>query len=218
MALPVIIVILIALAGLGISAFTAWSIHRWLQEEKTLAFIGRSAAGKTTCIHMLKNGDIPDTSPQPTVEPQDYKIEQTEIVSVDCGGDRLKQWTDAAKRSQGVVYFFDASLVARNDREALSALEADADHIKTLITGSGLHEKRFTLVGTHSDLFRDKSDEELVRSSNAVSSLRLACEIGNDDVVIGSLAEKKAAAQLVALLLKSQKKDRKNQDQQDDQK
>lgn len=205
-AVPIIVWGGVAVAAGVLSISAAYAISRWVKLTRTVAFIGRSAAGKSTLVHILEHGDVPKSGTPPTVTQrttQKITIENMTAYVVDSGGDRLAQWESAVSKSRGVVYFFDASLIARNDKQAQSALWADADHIKDLLS-QGVVERRFTLVGTHSDLFHAKSDEQVVRQNSAVQRLRNACEIGNEDVLIGSLAEKKAAMRLVSQLAKRQ--------------
>ncbi len=126
---------------------------------------------------------------------------------MDSAGDRLAQWEKGVAGASGVVYFFDASLVASGDQEALSAMAADADHIKDLLNKEGwVGERRFTLLGTHADQFQSRGDESRVRKAWEVQALRNACELGDDDVIIGSLVDASGAGRIASKVARRQMK------------
>lgn len=210
--MPLIIRAIIALAGLGVAIGAgvgavrgARAMKKWLESGHNVAFIGRPATGKSTMVHILVHADVPKSAPAPTVnaEPVEITLPSGLVVTViDSGGDRLGQQHQAVDRSSRVVYFFDASRLAADDPDTLSALEADADHIRTLFQ-KAKHSRRFTLVGTHADLMDAEALASLKRH-RTIQTLRQAAGAGSDDVVIGSLATKKAAVELSAQMATSQ--------------
>jgi tRNA U34 5-carboxymethylaminomethyl modifying GTPase MnmE/TrmE len=194
----------VVVAGIG-AARGSRAIKERLESGKTVAFIGRPATGKSTMLHVLASGDVPARAPAPTVdsEPVEVTVHGDFVVTViDSGGDRLGQQHAAVTRSARVVYFFDASRVAAEDRDTLSALEADADHIERLFQ-KDRRSRRFSLVGTHADLL-DPASLQAVKKHPAIQKLQQAARIGSDDVIIGSLATKKAAVDVSIRLATSQ--------------
>jgi GTPase SAR1 family protein len=199
-----IIVWIIAATALGvISVFGGFLLHRWLKAEHTVAFIGRQGAGKTTMLQVLSTGHLPDSPTGPTTEQyeEEVLVEATVFRIIDSGGDRLNQWLVAGKRAGHVVYFFDASLVARRDPAALSAIAADAEQIRTEMSRGG-DTSRFVLCGTHADLFTSDTSEAEVRKNREIQKLKNACNIGDEEVLLGSLSDRKSAMTLTSKVFK----------------
>lgn len=206
MSVPIPILILagggvVVLIGLGVTTFAVW---RWVKGAGKVALIGRQSAGKTTMLTVLGGGKVsPSQSPTTSwKDPLTIQIGNKTFQAFDTAGDRLEQWHKALGLCVNVFYLFDASLIARADAEALSAITADTDHIKDYLskTKGKLH---FTLVGTHSDLFTDvKQDEVTVREHQVVQELQLICHPGRDGLIIGSLSNDKNAKSLTKLVLR----------------
>ena len=204
--MPLIVWALIAAASLGLAAIAAWTIRGWLGSRTRVADIGRPATGKSTMLRLLKTGKVPAKGLAPTTEPEEAEISipgGITITVTDSGGDRLHQQNQAVSKATGVVYFFDAHRVEIGDPDTLSALEADADHIDVMFQTQD-HSRRFTLVGTHSDLLVGSDAVSTVRRHPVVQRLRQAAGAGGDDIVLGSLASNKAALKLAAEVAKRQ--------------
>ncbi len=201
--LPILIAAwgVVALFGLGLAAY---AVALWLEDENTVALIGRQHAGKTTMLTFLASGKVPP-SQAPTTSwkgPQTIQFKNKTFQAFDTAGDRLKQWHRALDSCANVLYLFDASLIARADAGALSAITADTDHIKDYLSKTN-RELDFTLVGTHSDLFTDvKQDEVTVREHQVVRELQRICGTGRDGLIIGSLSDDKNAKSLTKLVIR----------------
>jgi len=190
--------ILWAIAAAGVTALVTFlaakALRRWLSRPGRVALVGRNLTGKTTMTEILQYGKarrqeyVPTTRPRVTEELQ---IGEKAFTIVDPGGDRLKDWKLAMHGATDVIYFFDASKVARGDPETLSELDADAEHLQML------RGKQFvTLVGTHTDLFENPDDENLVRSSIEIANLKAACGVDGDGLLLGCLIQKKSGLRI----------------------
>lgn len=194
--MPVWILWALAAAGVGgaLTWLTARALNKWLSSPGRVAFIGRNATGKTTMTEIMQHGEARKKSYAPTTAQrkiEDVHIGAKTFTLVDSGGDRLKDWKAALRHTRDVVYFFDAHRVAEGDPDVLSELEADAEHLQ-LLRGN----RRFTVVGTHTDLFADEADEDSVLESIEIANLKAACGVDGDGLLLGALTDKKSGLRL----------------------
>jgi hypothetical protein len=202
MPLPVWLIIL-AIAGVGAAVLAAMTLKKWLSERGHVAFIGRNMTGKSTMLYFLQHGQIPRNglaSTEMQIDESGVSIGEKQFVVIDNKGNSLPNLRDSLHRSSDIIYFFDASKVAEGDAKAVSALEADASHLEEFLKEVRFR-RRFTLVGTHTDLM-ERGGEETVRNSPALQTLKHACSIGDGDVILGSLVNKRQALKLAASVAK----------------
>ena len=203
--MPLVLIAVVALVAAGVVSLSGYlALRKWLKQPHRVAFIGRSDAGKSTLLHFLEHGEIPQSGLPPTTGQRSERVTvgNLEVEVIDSGGDRLRDWVKGMDSADTIVYFFDAAAVASCTPEALSNLVADAGHMKAL-AGKAAPKKRFVIVGTHSDLFSNrKDDEKTVRKCQEVQQFRAECGVDDGRVVIGSLAANKDAAKLAGVLAK----------------
>ena len=89
----------------------------WLNRPGSIALIGRQSAGETTFLDFLAHQKLSmRTSPTTAwTGPKQVKVGKRTLRIYDVAGDRLDQWVRATKRPENILYFFDASLVYRED-------------------------------------------------------------------------------------------------------
>lgn len=199
---------LAAAVAMGVlSLVAAWRITRYLRgDPETIALIGRTSTGKTTLLACLEERELPDRPRPSTVtstKQRDLLVENKTFTVVDTSGSELAQWVKAVKQARGVLYFFDAHLVAQGDTGTLNWIAADASHIEEVFPH--LKSKRFTLVGTHADLFGSpRHDEASVRGHTVIEQLQKATGTTDHDVIIGSLSTDRNAMKLIQKVFRNQ--------------
>lgn len=195
-------------AGIALAGAAGFVVHKeWAKRARTLAFIGRSEAGKTTMAAYLAKGNLPSSTHSTVdtkthrVRPNVFRVDQATVRVVDSGGNEtsLSDWKRAVESSDDVFYFFDARKVYDEDPDTLSALSADADHLRNWRKKSA--KATVHLVGTHTDqLPSDAAARSRVRSHSVVKNLRSSGEVKDGNILFGSLNSVRDARKLVNAL------------------
>ena len=121
-----------------------------------LLFLGLDNAGKTTLLHMLKEGRV--SIHQPTIHPNvdELIMGKLKFQAFDLGGHEIarKLWKEyLASGVDGVIYIVDAV-----DRERFPEAKKELD---ALLTSEQLANVPFLVLGNKIDLARAVSEEQL---------------------------------------------------------
>lgn len=193
----------VGIPALGVLGLGLYYLHRWLRQSGSVALVGRSGTGKSTFLHVLQHGEIPQRGLGPTVhqtKEEHVRVGQKEFTVIDSPGDRLRDWFSAFGDSHYVIYFFDANKVGQGDAATLSAIREDSDHLSEMGRSKGRlpgRNRRFLLLGTHTDLF-EGIDQGDVRANPEIDNLLAALDCNADRLLLGSLETTWNAKKLVA--------------------
>lgn len=180
---------------------------------KSITILGRQEVGKTTLLHFLSKGKLPDLrtrTPDPlpgetfTLDLQG-KSEALFTVPKDLPGHTepaYKDWKKGFESSDFVWYLFRSDLIVAGDAAEVKLVKEHLDHLVDWYTD--LREKktavpRVILVGVFADKDPSYSDdgafEDTVKATPVIK--QNAVKLGKADIVIGSQVSKDAAAKLV---------------------
>lgn len=182
-------------------------------DGKTITILGRQEVGKSTLLHFLSKGKIPDRrtlTPDPlpgetfTLDIQG-KGEVLFTVPKDLPGHTepaYKDWKNGFQSSDYVWYLFRSDLIAAGDPAEVKLVKEHLDHLVDWYVD--LREKKSAtpkviLVGVFADLDPSYSDngafENTVKATEVVK--QNAVKLGKADIVIGSQVSIGAAEKLV---------------------
>lgn len=205
------ILALAALFGIGVPL----AVKRFGEQArgKSITILGRQEVGKTTLLHFLSTGKLPDRrtrTPDPlpgetfTLDIQG-KDEVLFTVPKDLPGHTepaYKDWKEGFESSDFVWYLFRSDLIVAGDTAEVKLVNEHLDHLVDWYTDlreSKAKLPRVILVGVFADkdpsygndgAFEDKVKATLVIRQNAV-------KLGKADIVIGSQESKDAAEKLI---------------------
>lgn len=185
---------------------------RKLLKGKTVAILGRQEVGKTTLLHFLKEGKIPDLrtrTPDPlpggefTLQ-MHGRGEARFSVPQDLPGHTIpayKDWRAAFESADFVWYLFRADRIVSGELSEVELVQEHLDHLEAWYAELKINNTapKVILVGVFADQdesFGEDGDfEERVRKSALVS--HSSTKLGKADIVVGSQASNEDAKKLV---------------------
>jgi hypothetical protein len=207
----------VAIVGVSIlvAAITVPAIVRSTRKalkDKSIAILGRQEVGKSTLLHFLIEGKLPERrerTPDPLPGGQftlqlPGKGEVKFSVPQDLPGHTIpayKDWREAFEAADFVWYLFRSDLIVSGDVSETKLVEEHLDHL-----GDWFEELRsrnaapkVILVGVFADrdaTYSDDGDfEDRVRKSTPIR--QGSVKLGKADIVIGSQVTKDGATKLV---------------------
>jgi hypothetical protein len=205
MPVPLIVAGVIVAATLGGAAVT---VYKKLA-GKQVAVLGGQRVGKTTLLHALRSGTVPDDLKR-TLDPTKggkFSIESGSgavgfSVPKDLpGNDGLgyADWREAFERADYVWYLFRADLIQRRNPEHSALVKEHLSMFRHWM-GTG-HSPTVILIGSWADQAPDyTSDPERFRGEVAGANVISvgALMLNNAKLVVGSLSDEDAARELIA--------------------
>ncbi|KAG9392468.1 Secretion Associated Ras Related GTPase 1, C (SAR1C) [Carpediemonas membranifera] len=131
-------------------SFTNWFLNMLsylglYNKKAKLVFLGLDNAGKTTLLHMLKDGKL--VQHQPTLHPTNEEIRMGKITfsAFDLGGHKEARriWQDYYAKCDAVIYIVDAA-----DHERM---QESADALRELLESEELAGVPFAILGNKID-------------------------------------------------------------------
>lgn len=182
-------------------------------KDKSVAILGRQEVGKSTLLHYLKEGKLPDRrrrTPDPLPGGQftlqlPGKGEARFSVPQDLPGHTIpayKDWREAFESSDFVWYLFRSDLIVGGDASEVALVDEHLAHLGDWYSElrSRNAAPKVILVGVFADQDPTYNDdgafEDRVRNSPLIR--QGSVKLGKADIVIGSQASKDGAAKLVA--------------------
>ena len=179
---------------------------------KRVAILGRQRVGKSTILHLLQHGKIPEASEvSETVDPAQGGHFKLEIggKAVDFavpedvpGNDGLAyaDWKKAFTGADYLWYLFRSDLIALGDDAESQLVDEHLTMFKTWIDDAGAHVPRIILIGTHADMdpgFR-KNASTFAKKVIAAHPIKIGqVMLNNAGVIVGSLFENDDAKKLI---------------------
>lgn len=181
-------------------------------KDKTVAILGRQEVGKSTLLHFLKEGKIPDRrtrTPDPLPGGEftlqvPGKGEAKFSVPQDLPGHTVpayKDWRAAFESADFVWYLFRADRIVNDEASEIALVQEHLAHLEVWYEElrSENAVPKVILIGVFADQDQSYGEdgyfEERVRNSPLVS--HSSTKLGRADIVVGSQASKEDAAKLV---------------------
>lgn len=211
MPLPLIPVIAGGVVALGSAVGIPFFVK--LGASKRVAILGGPQTGKSTLLHVLREGVMP-FSVEPTPAPTPVgrfvtKVDQKPVglqVPNDLPGRQslgFQEWKRAFVGAQCVWYLFRADRIADGDAEEVRRVKAHLDLLKDWKRASRGKGPRVVLVGTWADVHGEyaASPAQFAADVWAAPPIKLGhVKLGNAPVIVGSLATHSDANALAAKL------------------
>lgn len=210
---PAVIGIVAVAAALGFGIPLAVKHFGERAKGKSITILGRQEVGKTTLLHFLAKGKLPDRrtrTPDP-LPGETFTLEvggKSEVlfsVPKDLPGHTepaYKDWKNGFESSDFVWYLFRSDLIAAGDEAEVKLVKEHLDHLGDWYTD--LRERkaampRVILVGVFADKDPSYRDDGAFESTvkAALVIKQNAVKLGKADIVIGSQISKDAAEKLV---------------------
>lgn len=181
-------------------------------KDKNVAILGRQEVGKSTLLHFLKEGKLPDRrkrTPDPLPGGKftlqlPGKGEVRFSVPQDLPGHTIpayKDWRDAFDSADFVWYLFRSDKIVSGDASETSLVTEHLNHLGDWYADlrSRNAAPKVILVGVFADMDTTYNDdgvfEDRVRNSALIRQGSVS--LGKADIVIGSQASKEDATKLV---------------------
>ncbi len=170
----------LALSALGLLAwrFSKKDVVKGTQNKKVI-FLGLAATGKSTLLHVIEKGTIPETTVitggrkvfTPKIEggllgfilSQNDDLIDYSGANLNTTGDFLKDWIGELNDVDIIFYLFNIGSLYSEEREvAMAAIDAEIDRIRDKVNSDNNKHPFFFLIGSYADHHPEqKSSEEI---------------------------------------------------------
>lgn len=212
--IPIAVIGVIALVGVGTTVATLLPRVAKKLSGKRVAILGKQAVGKTTLLHVLRDGEVPEHNTTNTVDPSTggkFTMEiNGEPVDFDVPKDMpghpgagFSDWEEAFTKADYVWYLFRADLIAQGEPSELQLVRDHLDMFKDWLDKSKARSPKIILIGGWADLLPDYRHNlaNLHREISEASPIKIGTvKLNKAGLVIGSLAGDKEATKLVKSL------------------
>lgn len=217
--MPIPLIVPIGVGALGLATALGFGIPKVIKHfgkrarGKSITILGRQEVGKTTLLHFLSKGQLPDSrkrTPDPLPGetfklPLHGKGEVRFTVPKDLPGHTepaYKDWKSGFESSDFVWYMFRSDLLVADDKNELKIVKEHLDYLSDWysdLRDMNAARPRVILVGVFADKdTRFSDDGEFESWVKAIPIIKQnAVKLGKADIVIGSQVSKSSAKQLV---------------------
>ncbi|WP_157155714.1 GTPase domain-containing protein [Diaminobutyricimonas sp. LJ205] len=183
------------------------------RDGKRVAILGRQQVGKSTLLHLLREGSVPETisSTGSPVVGGEFSMEiGGKVVNFNVakdlpGNDGLGfgDWKEALSGADYLWYLFRSDLIAQGDPDEIRLVESHLDMFKVWIDDGNTKVPKTILIGTCAD-WHPSYERHPTQFANAVGAARPIkfgrVKLENAGVVVGSLVTHTEADRLVESL------------------
>lgn len=201
MPIPLLIVgavVAVGLLGIGGAAAAIIATFAKKLSGKRVAILGRQTIGKTTLLHFLRAGKIPDHT-RNTVDPDEGGTFSLEIGGKSVGfrvpkdlpgndGLGYSDWKEAFTGADYVWYLFRSDLVAQEDKAEVALVKGHLDMFRQWMDAGSA--PKIILIGTWADQDPgfERDPKQFRRDVAAASPIKVgAVKLNNAGLVIGAL-------------------------------